>query len=257
MTAIAPAETFQGFEPFTVVSHRGDMTNRLENTLDAFQRAEELGSPEMELDIHPTADGHIVVHHDATLDRLAADDAGRGLGPLRAMTLDRLRQVELRGGHRVHTFAEICAGTHARLQVEIKDADVVPLLTAYLREHPDHASRMIITSFDADALEAVHRAVPTVRTGIIVMRCPVDAEHPEGLGALLERTGSVVFHCGWEGLTPEVVAEQHVQGRRVHVWPVRTEDDLRRALALGADGTTVDDPQEALTWLARLVPAEP
>lgn len=252
MSPVIPAETFEGFEPFTIVSHRGDMTHRLENTLDAFARAEELGSPEMELDIRPTSDGHIVVHHDADLDRLAARKEDQGLGPIASMTLDRIQSIDLHGGHRVHTFAEVCEATSVRLQVEIKDPDVVPLLIDYLRTHPSHGSRMIITSFDADALAAVHEAVPSVRTGIIVMRHPVDDTHPEGLDALLERTGSVVFHCGWDGLTSEIVQRQHAQGRRVHVWPVRDESDLRRALDLGVDGTTVDDPGTALSWLEDL-----
>ena len=72
-------------EPFTIVGHRGAMARILENVA-SFQEAERVGSTELELDIRPSADGRIVVVHDRDLDRIAADDAGRGKGDVSAMT---------------------------------------------------------------------------------------------------------------------------------------------------------------------------
>lgn len=49
-------------------------------------------------------------------------------------------------------------------------------------------------------------------------------------------------------MTPEVIAAQHAQGRRVHGWPVRSAEEMAHALAIGVDGTTVDGPEAAFGW---------
>ena len=63
----------------TIVANRGAMTHTLENTIDSFLLAEQMGCREIELDLRPTADGRIVVIHDRTMDRLVADEADEGL----------------------------------------------------------------------------------------------------------------------------------------------------------------------------------
>lgn len=252
MTHMMSTDTATGtdavMEQFTIVGHRGAMAHTLENTVASFQQAEQMGCPELELDIRPSADRQIVVVHDATLDRIAADEYGHGLGDVSLMTLEEIQRVRLRDQHRVHTLEEIYAATTVRLQVEIKDPAVVPLLVGFAQAHPDAARRIRLTSFDADALAHARALVPHIPRGVIVHRLPVEDKHPEGLDALLERTGSSVFHSGWEGLSPEVIAAQHAVGRRVHAWPVRSAEEMVRAVALGVDGTTVDDPQAAFDW---------
>ena len=65
---------------------------------------------------------------------------------------------------------------------------------------------------------------------------------------LLERTGSNIFHCGWDGLTSDVVTELHEAGYQVRGWPMRGVADMQQAIALGIDGTTADDPALARSW---------
>ncbi|MDN6329011.1 MAG: glycerophosphodiester phosphodiesterase [Brachybacterium sp.] len=243
-------------DAFTIVGHRGAMAHTLENTIASFQQAEQRGCPELELDIRPSADGRLVVVHDATLDRIAADDTGRDLGDVSLMTLEEIQRVPLRGGHRVHTLEEIFAATTVRLQVEIKDPAVVPLLDGVLGDHPEASRRIYLTSFNADALAHARDPVPHIPRGIILHRLPVEEKHPEGLDSLLERTGASSIHSGWEGLTPEMVAAQQAAGRRVHAWPVRSAEDMARAVALGVDGTTVDDPQAAFEWYEQALAAQ-
>ena len=235
----------------TIVGHRGAMTHALENTITAFQLAEQAGCPEIELDLRPTADGRIVVIHDATMDRLVADEAHRGIGKVAEMTLEQIQQVPLRDGHRLHTFEEVCEATTARLEVEIKDPAVMPLLARFLEDRPDVAARMRLTSFRAEALVQARELLPQIPRGMIVHRLPVEDKHPEGLDSLLERTGASALLCGWEGLTAEAVEAQHTAGRRVHGWPLRTAEQMTHALEIGVDGTTADDPQAAFEWYAQ------
>lgn len=77
-------------------------------------------------------------------------------------------------------------------------------------------TRIRWTGFSADALALARELVPELPRGIIVTRLPAEDPQPEGLEAMLERTGSCVFHCGWEGLTCEVVQAQQAAGRPVH-----------------------------------------
>src|SRR3712207_779257 len=70
-------------------AHRGDSTKAPENTLDAFRRAVEVGAGGLEIDVHLTADGHVVVLHDATVDRTTG-----GSGAVAGVTLDELRAMD-------------------------------------------------------------------------------------------------------------------------------------------------------------------
>ena len=149
------------------------------------------------------------------------------------------------------TVEEVCAATTARLQVELKDPAVAPLLPGFLDAHPGAAERIYLTSFLADALAAVRELLPEIPRGMIVHGLPVEETHPEGLDALLERTGATSLHCGRKCLTREDVETQQAQGRRVHVWTVRTAQQMAEALELGVDGATVNDPQGAFEWYAQ------
>ncbi|ASK65903.1 glycerophosphodiester phosphodiesterase [Brachybacterium avium] len=239
-----------------IVGHRGAMTHALENTLASFQLAEQMGCRELELDLRRSADDRIVVIHDGTLDRLAGDEDGRGLGPVADMTLEEIQRVPLRDGHRLHTFEEVCAATTAGLEVEIKDPAVVPLLARFLEARPEVVRRMRLTSFRAEALVQARELLPQIPRGMIVHRLPVGEKHPEGLDALLERTAASALLCGWKGLTADAVAAQHAAGRRVHGWPLRTAEQMAHAIAIGVDGTTVDDPQAAFEWYRQALAAQ-
>ena len=109
--------------------------------------------------------------------------------------------MPLRDGHRLHTFDEVCGATTARLEVEIKDPAVMPLLARFLEDRPDVIARMRLTSFRAEALVQARELLPQIPRGMIVHRLPVEDKHPEGLDSLLERTGASALLCGWEGLT--------------------------------------------------------
>ncbi|MEE3004529.1 MAG: glycerophosphodiester phosphodiesterase family protein, partial [Chloroflexota bacterium] len=74
---------------FINIAHRGASAYTPENTFAAFDKALALGVDNVEFDVHFSADGHIVVIHDDTLDRTT-----NGSGPVTAQTLDRLRSLD-------------------------------------------------------------------------------------------------------------------------------------------------------------------
>lgn len=234
---------------FTLVGHRGAMAYAPENSVESFLLAEEHGVDEIELDVRLTADGVAIVLHDATLDRTAADESGKGLGPIADLTLEQIRAVTLDSGHPALTFEEALDATTVTLQVEIKAVEVVPELGRILRARPDDAERVAITSFQPAALSAAADHVPHVPRGLIIMGYPDTERHPDGIESVLAATESSSFYCGWDGLTSELVDRFHALGCAVHAWPLRSEEDAVRALELGVDGSTADDPKAARRWL--------
>lgn len=234
---------------YLIVGHRGAMAHAPENSIESFRLAEQVGVDEIELDVRLTADGVAIVLHDATLDRVAADGSGRGLGPVAELTFEQIRTVALDSGHPVVTFEEALDATTVVLQVEIKAVEVVPEVARIVRSRPADAGRIRFTSFQPEALHQLARHAPDVPRGLITTGYPDADRHPDGIEAVLAATGSSTFYCGWNGLTAELADRVRGDGYAMHGWPLRTAEDVQRGLALGLDGGTADDPGSARLWL--------
>lgn len=216
-----------------VTGHRGAMGSEPENTLRSFRRAEREGCDEVELDLRVTADGHLVVLHDATVDRTT-----NGSGAVVEMTFDEIRALDAGLGEQVPTWAETVAAVDVRFQAEIKAADAVPLLAESLRADPELALRTLVTSSHEEVLLAVRRELPYVETGLILGRTPAYAE----IVARTTAADAGTALCGIAGLTAEVVADLHDRGFDVTAWPVPDERVLATAVELAVDGFTTDHP---------------
>lgn len=235
-----------------IVGHRGAMTHRPENSLASYALAEEVGVDEIELDVRLSKDDVLFLLHDDTLDRTAGDDGARNLGPAAELTIAQLQGAVLDSGRGVVTLEEMYEATHTVIQLEIKDPATVPHLARFFAQHPEHAQRTILTGFDPDALRRCSELMPSIGRCIIVSSLEKAEGFEGGLRGLLEHTRSTRFACGFEGLTRETVDAVHELGLEFHVWPMRTREDMRRALELGADGTTSDDPAQARAWYDEL-----
>ncbi|QBJ96793.1 glycerophosphodiester phosphodiesterase [Rhodococcus sp. ABRD24] len=234
---------------YSVVGHRGAMAESPENTLASFRLAEEIGVHELEFDIRLSADGVAVVLHDATLDRTAADENGRGLGPVAELPYERISAVDIGAGEKVPTFEAVLDATTVSLQVEIKAVEAVPEVVRIVALRPEDARRIRFTSFLPDALRRLRQLAPDVPRGLITLGYPDAERHPAGIEAVLAETGSTAFYCGWDGLTLDVVRGLQDAGCEVGAWPVRSVDDVRRGLEWGLISGTVDDPRAGCAWL--------
>ncbi|GAA3587565.1 glycerophosphodiester phosphodiesterase family protein [Nonomuraea rosea] len=235
---------------FAVVGHRGAMAEAPENTIASFRVAEEAGVDEMETDVRISSDGQLFMLHDATLDRVAAEPAGKGLGPVAELTWSTISSVDVGEGERVPTLEQMYQATTRLIQLEIKDLAAIDGLTGFFPQHPGYAERTILTGFSVEAMITVAEKLPEIPRGIIVPSWTDAEAHPGGYRKLIKETGSCRIHSGGEGLTAEIVRQLHDEGFPVHGWPTRDEDDLRRWLELGVDGTTSDDPRTVRRWLA-------
>jgi len=215
-----------------VTGHRGALGSEPENTLRSFHRAVADGCDEIELDLRVTADGELVVLHDATVDRTT-----NGTGAVADLPFSVLRSLDAGHGEIIPTWSETVEAISVRFQAEVKAAEAVPLLAATLKDSA-LADRTLVTSSSPDILLAIRDHLPSVETGLILARTPPVDE-------ILSRTksaGATWALCGITDLTSETVATLHAQNLRVTAWPVPDPATHELALALCVDGITTDHP---------------
>ena len=239
-----------------VVGHRGASGYAPENTLASFELALEQGADAVEMDVHLSRDGAVVVIHDEHLDRTTD---GRGL--VLQHTLAELRRLDAGtwfdprfSGQRIPTLAEVLewAAGRARVAIEIKngpllyegiEAKVVELLDRHgMRE------RALVISFDHHALRRVRDLDPAIATGVLYFGRPLDPT------PLARAVGAQVHEPHWSIVTPEDVAVAHAAGLRVSTWATSDPDVLRQLVEVGVDGIATDHPDVLVRLLADQAP---
>lgn len=202
-----------------------------ENTLRSFVAAERAGLDLIELDLHLSKDGALVVMHDAEVDRTTD-----GAGPIAEKTLAELRALDAGRGERVPTFEEVLDAVRSPLQAEIKDVAAARALAEVMRRR-DLVTRVEVISFHDEALAEIARLVPGVRTALVASRYGLD---------VVERAvavGATTLVLNIRRLTLEVVEHARKADLRIIGWVVNTQDHLRLVRALELDGATTDYPE--------------
>ncbi|WP_079064255.1 glycerophosphodiester phosphodiesterase [Streptomyces sp. NRRL F-4489] len=216
---------------FLTIGHRGMMGVEPENTLRSFVRAEREGLDAIELDLHLSKDGALVVMHDPDVDRTTD-----GTGPVAERTLAELRELDAGQGERIPVFEDVVDAVRVPIQAEIKDVAAARALAEAVRAR-DLTGRVEVISFHDEALSAVRSLLPGVRTGLV-------GEH---YGAeIVERAvavGAGLVSLDIRRLTLELVQRAHTAELRVLGWTVNTHDELRLARGLGLDGVVTDQPE--------------
>jgi glycerophosphoryl diester phosphodiesterase len=249
-------------ERTAVFGHRGARGHAPENTLLAFRLALALGADGIECDVQLSADGELLVIHDATLNRTT-----NGRGPVALRTLAELRALDAGWGERIPTLAEVLAlcgsqGRLANLEVKAETAGraeataeaMVPVLAAL---DDELRQRVLVSSFQLSAVAYIKRCLPWLR--VATLHGGRQWRRRDMLAAALD-IGAEAIHPGWRLLTPELVRRAHEAGLRVNVWTANRWSTLRLLLAAGVDGVFSDYPERAI--ITRMTggagePAEP
>ncbi|WP_443042801.1 glycerophosphodiester phosphodiesterase [Streptomyces sp. NBC_00344] len=202
-----------------------------ENTLRSFVRAEQAGMDAIELDLHLSKDGSLVVMHDTEVDRTTD-----GRGAIAEKTLAELRELDAGQGERIPLFDEVLDAVRTPLQAEIKDAAAARALADVMRRR-DLVGRVEVSSFHDEAIAEIGSLVPGVRTALIASRWGADVvDRAKAVGA-----ATVALNI--RRLTLELVEKAHAEGLKVLGWVVNTQDHLRLVRALDLDGATTDYPE--------------
>lgn len=251
-----------------VFAHRGLSSIAPENTLAAFKLARDMGIPGVELDVHLTADGKLVVFHDHTTGRVAGADGiapgkeakGKGLD-LEKSTYDELRKVDIGSwkgaqysGERIFLLSELfeeCGDAfyfdiemkcHGREAYGLEEATAAAIRAAHGGK--SIASRCLISSFNPLTLARVKPLIPEVPTAII---WDVEDALPFAL-----RYGAGSWIGKVDFLKPDhqkvkatsAFRWRHLAGMEVLPWTIDDPAEARRVLGLGCAGVISNRPQE-------------
>ncbi len=241
-----------------VIAHRGFSGVAPENTLAAVRRAIEVGADMVEIDVGLTRDGHVVVLHDATLERTTD-----GRGPLAEATLAQVRRLDAGSwfapefaGEKVPTLAEVLDLARGRIlvNVEIKseavtdeaEGGIADKVLGLVRER-DMLDRVIVSSFDPRALVHVRRLDAEAKTASLYND---DLHRGMSPIEIMTAAGSQAFNVSRRKVGPEIVRETHRYGRPVAVYTINDEARMRRLIAMGVDALFTDRPDRMLRLLA-------
>jgi len=229
-------------EGAVIVGHRGDGSGAGENTVPAVEAAFAAGADMVEVDVQLSADGEVVLMHDATVSRTTD-----GAGCVAELTRAELAALDA-GGAPVPTLAELLAATSGGVNVELKvdeggdcpPTDGAALVDATLAVvRADAADRdVVISSFDLAALQRVRDEAPEVRVALLATAAAdVDVAASEGFAQINLLAVSA---------NARSMARIREAGLDVHVWTLDGEDAARRYLELGVDGVITDTVADAL-----------
>jgi glycerophosphoryl diester phosphodiesterase len=213
------------------IGHRGAPRRYLENTLPAFTEALRLGADAVELDVHVTADGLPVVHHDPVLSaRVRPTEFVRKA--IASIDGAAITSIDLGAGSRVPTLAAVLSAMNGKkAYVEVKEGDIQAVADAI----DASGTTCAVHSFDHDAIASAWRIAPHIPRGVLF------DEWPAAPAAIVERTAARDVWPKNSLLTAARLAQLQRMGCRVIVWTVNDAGRIRELTEWGVDGICSDD----------------
>jgi len=225
------------------IAHRGGALEAEENTMPAFRRAVGLGFTHIELDVHATSDGVVVIHHDADLHRMFDDS--RQIAATPWADLQHLRTAEGASVPRLEDLLEEFPDLF--IAIEAKSLDVVaPLAQVITRMNA--LERVCIGAFDSARTRQARALLgPDLLWSPAHMQVARLWAAGWGVPFALEDFAVVQVPQNWRGIplvTPRFVRAAHARGIHVQVWTVNDTQTMQTLLDWGVDGVMTDRPEQ-------------
>jgi glycerophosphoryl diester phosphodiesterase len=235
-----------------LIAHRGTPRVHPENSLPGFRYALDEGADGIELDVHLTADGVAVVHHDPVVRRGGTPGAGHAVC-IREVPARELAGYPLAPGVPIPTLAEVLAlvGDRAVVYVEVKAPEA---LDATLQCIEASETSCAVHGFDHRvALRTAHRADerPEAHARTRVPTGILSASYLIEPVAALRAARARDYWQEWGMIDDDLVDRIHKASGRVIAWTVDEEDDARRLAAMGVDGICTNVIGEMVRELRR------
>ncbi len=238
-----------------VFAHRGASQYAPENTLEAFRLAMEQGAEGIELDVHLSADGELVVIHDETLERTT-----NGKGLVKDHTLAQLQA--LRADNHMEGFEaariptlrqvlELVRPGDMQVNIELKTGilwyEGIEEKTLELVKELGMQDRVVYSSFNHYSIEEVRRLDPTAETAYLFSDVIFEVEK------YAARRGVKGLHPAlWHVKMADFLTDYLQSGLVVRVWTVNRPEDMRLLMERGVDAVITNDPALALQVRAEL-----
>lgn len=251
--------------PVQRVAHRGGSHLAPENTLAAFRNALNLPVDAIECDVQMSRDGHAIVFHDYTVDKLTG-----GHGNILDLDFAYLRSLNAAAHfpgdwpepQQIPTLREVLglARGHVQVYIEIKPSKRddqyghYPHIVETVIEEVRGAGmldQVLIISFDWTVLPHVKSIEPALPTGALVSEDVWNTGQDDAFDILMSQAAAL--GCNWVNMdsdlvTPTMPAKAHQHGFKFGVWTVNTPEELQRFAALGVDSLTSDRPDLFTTF---------
>lgn len=217
------------------IGHRGAKGYEPENTLISFEKAIEMGADGIELDVHLSIDGHLIVIHDETIDRTT-----NGKGIVNQLTLQELKSFRINDKHEIPTLEEVLDLVNQRcfVNIELKNHEtaekVAELIENYISDKKWNHAHFIVSSFDWNALQQVRFLNENIRIGVLT---ETDIDLAISFARFLKVE---TLHPDFQLLTNDYVSKIQEKGILVFPWTVNEKDSIQRLKSFKVDGIITD-----------------
>jgi glycerophosphoryl diester phosphodiesterase len=221
------------------IAHRGAKGYEPENTLRSFQKALDLNADGIELDVHLSSDGHIIVIHDETIDRTT-----NGKGSVNAFSLSELKTFLIDGTYQIPTLIEVfdLVDKKSLINIELKGlgtaGKVVDLIEEYISDKNWNYKNFIVSSFDWDLLQETSSLNSNILIGVLT------EEDLDKALAFAESIKAHAIHPDYQLLNAENVKQMQEQGFLVFPWTVDEKEDIQKIKSYNVDGIISDFPDK-------------
>ena len=218
-------------KPILKIGHRGAKGHEPENSLISFQKAIDLKVDGIELDVHLSLDGAIMVIHDETIDRTT-----NGKGFVKNFTASQLKELG------IPTLIEVLdlAKQKCFVNIELKGIGtakpVVDLIAYSVSEKIWNSNDFLVSSFDWKMLEEVQLLNPKIRIGVLT-----EKDVDEAL-AFAKKIKAFSIHPDYVLLSKENVALMQENGFKVYPWTVNSAEDIQKIKSFNVNGIISDFP---------------
>ncbi len=249
-----------------ILGHRGAKGHAPENPIASFRRALELGADNLEMDVHATRDGTVVVCHDENVDRTT-----NGAGAVRRLMHSEIAKLDaghhwspdgetfpFRGqGIRIPSLVEVVEtfpGTPLNIEIKQAEPSIVDLVTRLLKEKRCEET-VNLAAEKPEVMQAIRQSGWRGATGYSMGDVLAFMEALSTGTLAGYRPPGVALQVPERWNEVEVVSEAFVKGAHacgveVHVWTVNELSDMARLLALGVDGFVTDYPERGRAAIA-------
>jgi len=224
-----------------VVGHRGAAGVLPENTVPGFEYAIDLGVTYLECDVHLTLDNHLVVMHDAKVDRTT-----NASGEIRDMTFETVRKLDAGDGAQVPTLDEVLALTKGKVTLlcELKGEGTEHAAVDAVKEH-GMINEVVFTSFNTDRIQTVKKIDDKLSIGAILPSpSKADIQKANDLGV-------VGFGVNYRNLCLWMVEEANALGLDIRAWNPDTLPEQKAMIALGVSGVSTNRPDILMAYLEK------
>jgi glycerophosphoryl diester phosphodiesterase len=218
------------------ISHRGSHQTLPENSIPAFLRAIDLGADAVELDVHATSDGVVVVHHDPQVTA-----SGQPRKNIIDLSAQELRRYPLANSVEIPTLQAVldAVGDRATIYVEIKATNIEPLVVRCIRES---GATCAVHAFDHRVARTVKELFPAIRTGVLEV-----GRHIDPVASLIAAGAQDLWQEA-SFIDEELVERVHSINAKVIAWTTNEPDQWETLSRIGVDGFCTDRIAELATW---------